>query len=181
MDLEFDRLTEANVRRCETHFHPIPKCSLIDWSVAVAGEAGEVLDAVKKVNCGYGKRTEVATEIGDVVVYSDLLCQAVGMSLGAVYKDGGLYRPSPTDLEISMRTMSYWAIKLGIVSGKLCEWAEGWATSHSPPVKNLYATVADILDACDCILRRIGMPGLNDAVQMAFNKVSERIECDIKL
>lgn len=71
-----------------------------DWGVAMAGEAGEVCNAIKKLNRveggivhSGGPRTReeavaaVADEVGDCVVYLDLLCQRLGIDMGTAVRD----------------------------------------------------------------------------------------------
>jgi hypothetical protein len=64
MSLTFNKFAETNLDRCETAFHPIGAWSPTDWATALAGE------------------------LGDVVIYADLLATALGGSLekSVVYK-----------------------------------------------------------------------------------------------
>lgn len=80
--MNFDTLRRANVQRCETAFHPLNDWSPTDWACALAGEAGEVCNAVKKLKRGDGGRTEIANEIADTIIYADLLAAALGIDLG---------------------------------------------------------------------------------------------------
>ena len=91
--LTFRHLRETNLRRCN-RWHPggIEEWSLSDWAVAMAGEAGETCDVIKKLNryrdgvVGNSK-TEVelvqqlGDEIADVLIYLDLLAARAGVDL----------------------------------------------------------------------------------------------------
>ncbi len=100
LDLRFDVFSSINARRCQ-RWHPgFPNDSWTgaDWSNAMAGEAGEAANVVKKLrrielSC-QGRPSEqdrkalvqdLAEEIADVVIYADLLATFYGIDLaGAV-------------------------------------------------------------------------------------------------
>lgn len=95
MSLTFARLREHNVYRCEMIFHPLNAWSVSDWAVAFAGEAGEVLNAVKKLrrhedgtNTDKDPQTreqclqEIAWELADTIIYADLLAAHLEIDLG---------------------------------------------------------------------------------------------------
>ena len=98
--LRLDDLAEANADRCTEVFHLIDAWSPTDWACAMAGECGEVCNEVKKLrrrfyNSDDFERTfpedfqkhhaveaaRIAEEIADMVIYADLLCQRLGISL----------------------------------------------------------------------------------------------------
>jgi len=102
LEMTFQHL--ASVNFCRTHrWHSIESWSIADWSVAMAGEAGEVCNAVKKL-----KRIEqdianisdpdrqlstrqeaidkIGAEIADTVIYCDLLAQRCGLSLAEIVR-----------------------------------------------------------------------------------------------
>ena len=97
--LSFAELNAVNVARCEApdgFRHALKSWSPSDWGVAFGGEAGEVLDAIKKRNRvidGIGQPgdpvdadaalNEIADELADVVIYADLLATRLGIDLGA--------------------------------------------------------------------------------------------------
>lgn len=116
--LTFNELKEANASRATRwHKNGITEWSPSDWSCAVAGEMGEVCEAlalvvvtagkvgrlcdvVKKFNRvagGIASKNnpkdlqdaiqKVATEIGDTVVYLDLLAQRMGIDLAQSVRD----------------------------------------------------------------------------------------------
>lgn len=104
-DLTFAQVSEIGGRRTE-HWHgPDWKSSddewtMADWSNAMAGEAGEAANVVKKLrrldcgfpdNCPSGDRAELlamlADELADVVLYADLLAQKVGIDLGTAVRE----------------------------------------------------------------------------------------------
>jgi NTP pyrophosphatase (non-canonical NTP hydrolase) len=93
--LSFDKLREANVRRCEDVFHPLDSWSPTDWATAMAGECGEACNNIKKLRRLDGadqeldskfERTrlifETASELADLVIYADLLAARLGIDLG---------------------------------------------------------------------------------------------------
>lgn len=82
--LTFERLREANVRRCESVFHKLEDWSPTDWATAMAGECGEACNLVKKMRRGeYIALSDLAAEIADLVIYADLLSARMGIDLGA--------------------------------------------------------------------------------------------------
>ena len=58
-----------------------------DWMVAVTGEVGELANKLKKLRRGdfdltnVQSRTSVMEEVGDIIVYMDLLAKRLGMTL----------------------------------------------------------------------------------------------------
>lgn len=91
----FDLLRHVNVARCEEVFHEIDDWSPTDWACALAGEAGEACNEVKKLRRLDGadrsadtreRRVALALAIGeelaDTVIYADLLAARLGIDLG---------------------------------------------------------------------------------------------------
>jgi NTP pyrophosphatase (non-canonical NTP hydrolase) len=100
-DLTFQALRAVNVAR-STRWHPggIDDWTVSDWAVAMAGEAGEVCNAVKKLNrietdCASrneaGRHFEsaeqavaaIGAELADTLLYLDLLAARLGIDLAA--------------------------------------------------------------------------------------------------
>jgi len=94
MKLTFQQLRLVNVNRCEQVFHPLDSWSIADWAVALAGEAGETCDAVKKLRrLQDGKNTSkdpqtvsqcienIGNELADTIIYADLLAAKLGIDL----------------------------------------------------------------------------------------------------
>ena len=91
--LSFSALRTVNVLRCLTHFHPIEDWSPTDWATALAGECGEACNVIKKIrrlqtaphwSPEDGNRdliAEVADELADVIIYTDLLAVRLGIDL----------------------------------------------------------------------------------------------------
>jgi len=94
--LDLRVLRQANVKRCEQSFTSCEDWSPADWSNAMAGEAGELLEAllplIVKTNtlCNLTKKMqrgddmsleEIGKEIADVVIYADLLSHRLGIDL----------------------------------------------------------------------------------------------------
>lgn len=99
--LTFSDLREKNRTRCE-RWHTnggITSWSESDWAVAMAGEAGEICNAIKKLNRirdgmeskpdsseDFKEREQaiigIGQELADTVIYIDLLAQRLGLDLG---------------------------------------------------------------------------------------------------
>ena len=87
-------LRMMNVQRCEEVFHPLNDWTPTDWACAIAGEAGEVCNAVKKLrrladgtNTAKDPQTEseaikaIGAELADTIIYCDLLAARLGLDL----------------------------------------------------------------------------------------------------
>lgn len=76
MTLMFREFQEMNRTRCDEAFHPTKEWPIQNWALAIAGEAGELCNLVKKVIRGdftlEEKRQEILEEIADVMTYCDL-------------------------------------------------------------------------------------------------------------
>lgn len=101
----FDQFSQINRQRAERWHHgSIETWSFTDWSNAMAGEAGEVCNAVKKYRRVEDQmqghdgdtpqphnledaRKAVGKEIGDVFTYLDLLAQRFGLNLFECVRD----------------------------------------------------------------------------------------------
>jgi NTP pyrophosphatase (non-canonical NTP hydrolase) len=81
--LTFEELRDVNVKRCEDVFFPLDSWTPSDWACALAGEAGEACNAVKKLNRGDGNVEEVGKELADTIIYADLLAARLGIDLAA--------------------------------------------------------------------------------------------------
>lgn len=99
--LNFDTFRSVNLARC-LRWHPdgIASWSKSDWAVAIAGEAGEMCNVVKKLNRlrdglagNHGEDVshakliaKLGQELADVVIYCDLLAQREGLNLGELVR-----------------------------------------------------------------------------------------------
>ena len=73
-NLTFNQFHIANAQRTVEVFHPIFDWSPTDWGCALAGEAGELCNLLKKHRRGENITIlQVENEIGDVMAYLDLL------------------------------------------------------------------------------------------------------------
>ena len=86
------RLREANHERANEAFFPVTTWSPMQWGCAVAGEAGELCNLLKKYerNRVPGDSQNVgpiAEEVADVVIYLDLLCQLLGIDMEQAIAD----------------------------------------------------------------------------------------------
>lgn len=80
--LTFDAFQRMNAERCEAVWHPVAEWPIQNWALAIAGEAGELANLVKKVVRGDltldAARQEILKETADVLTYSDLLVTCLG-------------------------------------------------------------------------------------------------------
>lgn len=82
--LRFDELRHSNLLRCEDAFHPLFEWSPTDWATAMAGECGEACNLIKKLRRGEDIPTgQIADELADLIIYTDLLAARLGIDLGA--------------------------------------------------------------------------------------------------
>jgi NTP pyrophosphatase (non-canonical NTP hydrolase) len=92
-ELTFKIFRETNMSRC-LRWHPrgFQEWSLSDWAVATAGELGEALNVIKKLNRerdGIVGNTlsipeleaSLADELADTAIYLDLLAASVGIDM----------------------------------------------------------------------------------------------------
>jgi NTP pyrophosphatase (non-canonical NTP hydrolase) len=92
--MDFNELRRANLKRSAEVFSPLESWSPGDWACAMAGEAGEACNFVKKLRrLEDGKNTakdpqsraaiiaEVGNELADTVIYADLLAARLGINL----------------------------------------------------------------------------------------------------
>lgn len=100
--MNIDDVSRTNLSRALIwHRGGLEEWTLSDWGVAMAGEAGEVCDAIKKLNrftagihqanargTSYESHVQsIATEIGDTYLYLDLLAQRLGLRLSDCVRD----------------------------------------------------------------------------------------------
>ncbi|MCR4341951.1 MAG: MazG-like family protein [Gemmatimonadaceae bacterium] len=91
MSLTFRDFQMLNRLRCEEGFgHPVavdePSWPLQNWALAIAGEAGELCNLIKKTLRGdftiEEKRGEILAELADVMTYCDLATSAMEADTG---------------------------------------------------------------------------------------------------
>ena len=92
--LTFAQLTDMNFRRCERlnaacgKDNGLESWSPTEWALAMAGKCGEACNLIKKTNTGdLIMATDIAHEIADMIIYADLLCQRMNVSLGEAVKE----------------------------------------------------------------------------------------------
>lgn len=88
----FNNLRDANVSR-QQEMDPDRKLGLVFWSLAMAGEAGEVCNVVKKlererleIKGSLATNTDLALEVADVYIYLDLLCMSAAIDVPGAIK-----------------------------------------------------------------------------------------------
>lgn len=97
--LTFEEMRTTNLARCERwHKFGIAEWSVADWAVAMAGEAGEVCNAVKKLRRVEGDIANISEpgrqistqaeavakigeEIADTILYLDLLAARLNIDI----------------------------------------------------------------------------------------------------
>lgn len=100
--LTFEQVSDTNLSRADRwHKNGIEEWSIADWAVAMAGEAGEVCNAVKKLrriedeiaNISEPERqlstraeaiAKIGEELADTYIYLDLLASRLAIDLPAV-------------------------------------------------------------------------------------------------
>lgn len=91
IDFNLRKFSELNKKRCESKFHAIDSWSLSDWGCALAGEAGEACNFIKKLRRLEGKfepleksrlKKELGKELADIYTYLDLISTKLGIDLG---------------------------------------------------------------------------------------------------
>jgi NTP pyrophosphatase (non-canonical NTP hydrolase) len=103
--LTFATLKATNTERCERAFHQVDQWLPWEWSNAMAGECGEACNITKKMarvwpanqfKQNWNKPEDqrladleerLAREIGDVVIYADLLATRIGRRLEDCIRD----------------------------------------------------------------------------------------------
>lgn len=86
--LTFGLLREANIKRSEEKVFPSQNWTLAQWACAMAGEAGEACNVVKKTFRGDEvAKDALAKELADIVIYADLLAKAANIDLGEAVID----------------------------------------------------------------------------------------------
>lgn len=87
-NLTFDLLRQANIKRSEEKVFPSQNWTLAQWACAMAGEAGEACNVVKKTFRGDEiAKDALAKELADVIIYADLLAKAADINLGEAVID----------------------------------------------------------------------------------------------
>ncbi len=85
------RLRDANAERAGEAYFPVTSWSPMQWGCAIAGEAGELCNLLKKYERqrpGDSRATDpIAEEVADVVIYLDLLCQLLGIDMEQAIAD----------------------------------------------------------------------------------------------
>lgn len=80
--MTFDEFQDLNARRCAAAWHPVEDWPIQNWSLAIAGEAGELCNRVKNVVRGdfalSEQRGEILKELADVITYCDLAITRLG-------------------------------------------------------------------------------------------------------
>lgn len=99
MSLTFEEFSKVNASRGRRwHREGIQEWTLSDWAVAMAGEAGECCDAIKKlrrIETGAANNAEhqidtleeaflkIGDEVADTVIYCDLLLHRLSIMAGS--------------------------------------------------------------------------------------------------
>lgn len=96
VNLSFEKLRRVNTSRVEFFGHGTLEngWNVAEWGCAVAGETGELCNILKKMNraAPFDPSREdltalAADEIGDVLIYLDLIAAKLGLNLGECARD----------------------------------------------------------------------------------------------
>jgi NTP pyrophosphatase (non-canonical NTP hydrolase) len=84
-----EQLHEVNEMRSEAAFgFPLTDWSPMEWGCAIAGEAGELANFLKKkVRDGVDNKDDIAKEMADVIIYIDLLSSLLEIDLPAAIRN----------------------------------------------------------------------------------------------
>lgn len=84
--LTFTGFQQMNLARCEAAFHMCDDWSPQDWALAIADEAGELCNLLKKARRGdftvEERKADILAEIADVMIYCDLLMSRLDAETG---------------------------------------------------------------------------------------------------
>lgn len=94
-DISWHELRQANIDRDADVFHEIDTWTPSQWAVAMAGEIGEALNWLKKLNrkrkIDEGEAAlyikEVSHELADAIVYMDLFAQSLHIDLPTAIRE----------------------------------------------------------------------------------------------
>jgi NTP pyrophosphatase (non-canonical NTP hydrolase) len=145
--MDLNELRAANVTRCEEVFHPLDAWSPTDWACALGGEAGEALNAVKKLrrladgnNTAKDPQTEagairaIAEEIADTVIYADLLAARLSIDVSAAVREKfnavSELRGSTVFLRDVHEDMTSQALRDVLIERRRQVYGEGYETAH---------------------------------------------------
>lgn len=81
-DLTFQEFQKINRQRCRGAFPTCKTWTIEQWALALAGEAGELCNIIKKFNRGdytlAQARPEILKELADIMTYADLAISDLG-------------------------------------------------------------------------------------------------------
>lgn len=175
--LTIPQLRKANVARCIDSFHPIESWSPFDWAVAAAGEAGEALNALKKLRRGDGDAKAVVHELADFVIYTDLLYARIGVPADAL--------AWPKHFPAGPRRFDQAIVKLSWASNHLLDVCEKFSTNASSQAwtwetRGWPLRWSRVCKPAFTIAASIGSD-LTDAIVEKFDIVSDRVGSAVKL
>lgn len=90
--LSFEEFSKVNRQRNSEYFAGCKEWLEVDWGNAIAGEAGELCNMIKKRRRNWKESDRIpdedlGKEIADVVCYLDLLADKLGLSLEQVVRN----------------------------------------------------------------------------------------------
>ena len=83
---EYSKAVNRTAKSCETREVDGADLDLLHWSLGLAGESGELVDAVKKY-IFYRQEFDVVNvveELGDILFYVSAVCETIGVSMDYV-------------------------------------------------------------------------------------------------
>ena len=90
--LSFEEFSKINRQRNSEYFADCKEWLEVDWGNAIAGEAGELCNMIKKRRRNWKESDRIpdedlGKEIADVVCYLDLLANKLGLSLEEIVRN----------------------------------------------------------------------------------------------
>ncbi len=93
LECGFDKLSDLNDRRAGEQYHEVAAWSPMQWGCAMAGEAGELCNVLKKLERGRPEDLEsfhelflqAGEETADIIIYLDLTLKRLNQMMEEMY------------------------------------------------------------------------------------------------
>lgn len=84
--LSFEQLGIKNVERCQSSYgHDVTDRTDAEWLICIMSKVGEAAELLKKTRAGETVSPgDLVAVLGDITIYTDLMCSSLGCSLGEV-------------------------------------------------------------------------------------------------
>src|SRR6056297_284662 len=77
----YNEVVKRTAKSCPTQEVDGPTLDLLHWALGISGEAGEIVDPIKK-HVFYNQKLDITNlqeEIGDMFYYLEALCETLGL------------------------------------------------------------------------------------------------------